>query len=452
MVKVRVSRVWICFLALAGAASCGDDSGNLVDGFTMAEWAQLRTLSPLPATCPPETTNAFADNPMAAVLGQKFFYDKRVSGPIITGNNGTNGGFGAVGEVNKIACAGCHQGPWMIDQHTNDGTSNPNAVVLGADWTSRNAGSPINGCHYCEPGNCWFENDGLRDRAWGDSLTDPEYPPSQNGSRLRVAHLMWDHYKTEYNALFTQTPLDPRLDPASPMASAFPPDGKPGVADYDNMAMADKMITMTIFANFGKAVQAYLRKLSSRNAPFDQYVAGTYTAISPAAKRGLKLFLGKANCIGCHTGPLLSDSKFHNLGMVAKGPHALPEDGRYTALMCLLTMDEFTVDSPFSDDRNTHQLDGVVPDTSDKGKWRTHGLRQVALTGPWTHTGQFATLKELVHFYNLGGDMMGFIGTKDMLMKPLNLTDAEENDIVEFMKTLTGDQVPQELRTDTSNP
>jgi cytochrome c peroxidase len=82
------------------------------------------------------------------------------------------------------------------------------------------------------------------------------------------------------------------------------------------MADADQEIINHVFANFGKAIQAYLRLCISRNAPFDRYVAGQDDAISHVAQRGLMLFVSKRiNCVACHSGPLFSDSQFHNTGM-----------------------------------------------------------------------------------------------------------------------------------------
>src|SRR5262249_11409300 len=228
----RAYRVGFVVLQLL-LAGCGDDEMG-PDGFTKAEWDKMKTLSPLPAP-PPSPTNHYADDPIAAALGQKLFFDPRVAGPSITANDGPNGGLGTVGQTGKVACASCHLGTWMIDTRSNDGDPmNPHAFALGCDWTNRNAGSPINAAFYYP----WKENDGLRDSVWADSLTDPEYPPSQNGTRLGVAHLLYDHYKSEYNAIF-QPPLDPRLDPTSPNAANFPATGKPGDAQYDAMAAAD---------------------------------------------------------------------------------------------------------------------------------------------------------------------------------------------------------------------
>ena len=348
----------------------------------------------------------------------------------------------------------------MFDIRSDDGViSNPHATALGTNWTVRNVSSIINTAYY----DIWHENDGVADSAWADALTDPEDPHSQNGSRLQVAHVLWNKYRAEYNALFKHAPapLDPRLDPHSPHAADFPATGKPGDPQWEMMTNADKDIVNHIFANFGKAVQAYLRRCVSRNAPFDRFVAGDSGAISASAKRGLKLFISsKVNCVGCHNTPLFSDSKFHTNGMAIdnnQSPHADPtETGRYAVIPLVTgttpgTTGEFNVNSEYSDNLSTGFLDGVVQTEADKGKWRTKALRQVAVTAPFMHDGQFSTLQQVVEFYDRGGDPAGtFIGTKDPLIHRLNLSPQQKADLIEFMKTLTGDQLPVSLTSDTS--
>jgi len=418
----------------------------LVDGiFTEAEWNKVLSLSPLPDV-PKDTTNKLADDSAAAALGQELFFEKGYSGPIVTADDGMNGGNGMVGETGKIACASCHQpeNDWI------DKRSTPNNTSLGASWVIRNASSVVNASYYT-----WFENDGLRDSQWSDALTDPEDGGSMNGSRLRVAHVLFAKYRSEYDALFTP-PLDPALDPMAADAARFPPDGKPKAQESDpdgpweKMAEADRKAVSTIYANFGKAIEAYLRKLVSKNSPFDRYVAGDKAAINEAGKRGLKLFIGKAGCIGCHSGPLFSDNKFHTTGLEPQGEHIEPkETGRFAALLSLLAC-EFNSDSEYSDDQNTGRLKGITVTQDDRGKWRTKGLREIGLTAPYMHTGQLATLKDVVDFYNRGGDPSGYVGKKDVLMKPRSLTDAEIDDLIAFLTTLTGEPIPEELSKDTS--
>ena len=197
---------WIgaCAIGLALTACSGAEE-ELVDGiFTAEEWAKIQELSPLPDP-PDDPTNRYQHDAAAAVLGQKLFHDPRYAGPLMIGDDGTNGGLGQVGETGKVACASCHIGPWLIDLR-----SNPNNASLGAGWIGRNSASMINTIYYFP----WIENDGLLDSVWSEAMVDIEFDPGFNSSRLTLAHFMFDHYRAEYDAIF-----DPDLSLARPVRS-----------------------------------------------------------------------------------------------------------------------------------------------------------------------------------------------------------------------------------------
>lgn len=427
-------------VVLLCAVGCGSE--ELTDGFTADEWAKVQTMGPMDPEGPKDTTNKYAEDPNAAKLGQQLFFDKSFSGPLIEPDNEKPGGNGKVGERGKIGCVSCHDpSNWMFDNRS------PGQTSLGAQYMIRNAASAINMSYY----KVWCEKDGIRDSQWSDSLTDPEDPTSMNGSRLLVAHQLYAKYKAEYNAVFTEYQLPKELDPKDTNAARFPPEGKPGDgAAYDKMPAADKLIIDRIYANFGKAIQAYLRKLVSRNAPIDKYVQGDTSALNASQKNGLHLFIGKAACIACHTGPSMTDSKFHDTALGAQGPHVVTtETGRYDGVPAVLGC-QYNSNSDFSDDKGSKRLDGVVQDDSQKGQWRTSQLRQVAETAPYMHTGQFKTLEDVLKFYNDGGSASGYVGTRDKLDQKLNLSDAEMGDVVNLLKSFTGEPVAPELLADTS--
>ena len=135
---------------------------------------------------------------------------------------------------------------------------------------------------------------------------------------------------------------------------------------------------------------------------------GDKNALTAAQKRGLALFRGKARCAICHNGILLSDMAYHNLGVPQTGPMRV-DVGRYA----------------------------VTHDPMDKGKFRTPTLRNVALTAPYMHDGAFRTLKDVVDFYDRGGGKSPF--TKDSLIMPLHLSAQDKKDLVEFLKSLSGE-------------
>ena len=145
---------------------------------------------------------------------------------------------------------------------------------------------------------------------WGTSAT-----------LLAQARFMYTKYKDEYNAAFPDSLLDDRLGlPTTDPANVFPATGAaagigaaPGAFE---MMPADAQANMFQFrVNLGRLFDNYPRKLFTPDSPFQRYVRDKdYSALSGAAKRGLKLFIGKAACSDCHNGPIMSDNKFHNIG------------------------------------------------------------------------------------------------------------------------------------------
>jgi cytochrome c peroxidase len=454
---MRKSAILLGIGAAAAAWVTWGQGGH--DGFSPSEWATIRTLSPLPAL-PVDTTNKYRDSGAAALLGQKLFFEPRLSGPIQTGTP-AEGQLGAIGDTGKIACRNCHmpESGWLFDIRSNNGGPIPNATALGSAWMTRNVSSVVNTVFYVHPGSQahWRENDGFSDSEWFDAQSEPEGPPVQNGSRLQLAHVIFEHYHTEYTVAFPEWPLDPGLA----NYSRFPATGSPytDTANWNSLSPADKEIVNRILVNYGKAIEAYLRKLVSRNAPFDRYVAGDTHAISENAKKGLRLFLGKAECIHCHNTPLFSDDDFHVIGLqinTTLSPHADPNEiGRAfnQQLICnpAVADGDFNVNGHFSDDPTTTRNGNFCSQTIPVGLWRTKGLRQVAETGPYFRDGQAATLDDVIEFYDRGGDPAGtFLGGPKEIHQ-LHLGPPEKAWLKEFLKTLTGDPVPSQYLADLHN-
>jgi cytochrome c peroxidase len=427
--------------------------------FSPLEWSAIHTLSPLP-DLPVDTTNKYRDSAAAALLGQKLFFEPRLSGPIQTGTP-QEGQLGAVGDKYKIACRNCHmpESKWLFDIRSNNGGAIPNATALGSAWMTRNVSSIVNTVFYVHSGSLahWRENDGYSDSEWFDAQSEPEGPPVQNGSRLQLAHVIFEHYRADYNAAFPEWPLDPALA----NYNRFPATGSPytDAANWNGLSAGDKEIVNRVLVNYGKAIEAYLRKLVSRNAPFDRYVAGDSDAISNDAKQGLKLFIGKAGCVNCHNTPLFSDDDFHVIGLkinTSLSPHADPtEIGRAfnQALICdpAVAGGDFNVNGHFSDDPSTHRDGNFCKQTIPKGLWRTKGLRQVAETGPYFRDGQAATLDDVIEFYDRGGDPEGtFLGGPKEI-RALHLSHEEKSRLKAFLQTLTGDPVPAQYLRDLHN-
>lgn len=429
-------------LQLAGCSSDSDPTSGVV--LSDSELEIAGRLSPLPEP-PKNPTNAFAEDPAAAELGQRLFFETSYAGPLTVADDGSNGGLGALGERGKVGCISCHNpSAWFVDVR-----SIPNNVSLGAGYTPRNAPSLVNVAYYEFFG--WGEKqDWLSTQAAGS----PESKDNTAGNRLQYAHMMFDKYRADYDAIFPE-PLDPALDPTAADAARFPAEGRPkssGAADgpWESMAAEDRTAVMRIMSNAGKSIEAFERLLVSRDAPFDRFVAGDKTAISESAKRGLRLFIGKAACVQCHSGPTFTDNEVHNTGVPqAVGEHVPDTDDGHFTDAGLMLMNGYNGASQFSDDKvaGAAKLAKITVDQANSGAFRTKSLRHVEHTGPYMHNGSMTTLAEVVDFYDQGGGETGFVGSKDSLLLPLNLSSAERADLVSFLLSLSGEAVPDELTT-----
>jgi cytochrome c peroxidase len=421
--------------------ACMDD--KMVDVFSEEEFAVIQQFGPL-GDPPADPTNRYADNASVAAFGQRLFFEKSYAGALTIADPV----LGAVGDKGKIACASCHD----VNNYYTDTRSHPNSTSLGVTWTTRNAPTLVNVAYYQ-----WMSWGGKEDSLWYQGANGCESAVNFGGNRLQYAHIIFAKYRADYDALFP-VPLDPALDPAAPDAARFPLTGKPKAnatapdGPWEMMTQADRDIVNTMMANVGKAIEAYERQLVSKNAPIDKYIAGDYTALSPAAKRGLRLFIGKAACVDCHSGPTFSDQKFHNTGVPQLGVN-LPrtDNGRYDDLARTLT-NTFNGAGKYSDNQAmgmTKLADMKVTDDL-KGMFRTSALRHIEATSPYMHTGELKTLEDVVRFYNWGGGTADFAGTKSPAMVPLLLSDEEIADLVAFLRSLTGEPPPMALGKDTS--
>jgi cytochrome c peroxidase len=157
----------------------------------------------------------------------------------------------------------------------------------------------------------------------------------------------------------------------------------------------------------GKAIAAFERTILSGNSPADRFDMGQdENAVSDSAKRGLTIFQTKGRCTRCHSGFNFSDEQFHNLGI----------------------------------DWDTDRIDvgryKVTKDTDDIGAFKTPTLREISRTAPYMHDGRFATLDEVVEFYDRGGIQNPHLSN---LMVSLDLTAQEKKDLVEYMRSLNGE-------------
>lgn len=421
--------VWPGIALQAALALCGCSE----DGpFSDAEMAILRGY--VLTAVPRDDSNRHADDVAAAKLGKKLYFDPLFSGPLGPYNvAGVESSLGAPGEPGKVACASCHD----PRQAGADRRSLPGATSLGASYTTRNAPTVINAAY----SPLWQFWDGHADSLWSQALLPPEGASECNSSRLAVAHVLHVHYRAEYDAVFGAGAMPDLSD-----TTRFPAEGKPGDAAYDRMAEQDKHTINEIYVRFGKAIAAYERRLVSpafEPSAFDLFMAtGDDHAMSPAAIRGARLFVGRAGCNECHRGPTFSDFAFHNVGTPQAGPYVPATDTGRSHGIAMLMDGRFNRDSEFSDARQAQHIAALTPfDTTaalhpTDGQFKTPTLRNVARTAPYMHDGAYATLWDVVDHYNFGGDTGNYAGRKDPAISPLLLTDAELGDLVEFLRAL----------------
>jgi cytochrome c peroxidase len=171
--------------------------------------------------------------------------------------------------------------------------------------------------------------------------------------------------------------------------------GIPGYVEAFDAVFPGQGITADTVA---KAIATYERQIVSNASPFDAFQHGDKTAVSESAQRGWELFRGKAGCVRCHFGPTFSDGRYHDIGI---------------------------------EDQDLGR-GGVTKKAADNHKFKTPGLRDVALTAPYMHTGTDKDLETVVRFYDRAGDR------KPNELTPLKLSDQDVQDLVALLKSMTG--------------
>jgi len=200
-------------------------------------------------------------------------------------------------------------------------------------------------------------------------------------------------------------------------------------------------------ATIAQAIAAFERTLVSRNSAFDRFIQGDARALSENQITGWELFRGKAKCIECHqytmASPFFTDSNFYNTGIVARG-HQFSELAHRAQEITF--SGRGAQNNELAHDDQVAELGRflVTRQPTDIGAFRTPTLRDIELTWPYMHDGSLGTLLDVVRFYNRGGNANPNLDAK---MRPLNLTDEEMNNLVEFMRALTSDDVLRQAQT-----
>jgi cytochrome c peroxidase len=208
------------------------------------------------------------------------------------------------------------------------------------------------------------------------------------------------------------------------------------------MTALDRNTVNRMFAHLGKAIAAYERLILPGPAPFDRYVqarlqgdqAAMEQALTPPQEAGMRLFIGKAQCVRCHNGPLFTNNEFHNTG-VPPAQGLRPDHGRRPGIQ-QAKADPFNCLGLYgrSEPGDCAELRFAKTGEQLEGAFKTPGLRNVATNGPYMHAGQFASLAEVLAHYNTPPPAP--VGRSEL--EPLRLSRHELRQLEAFLGSLSG--------------
>jgi cytochrome c peroxidase len=304
----------------------------------------------------------------------------------------------------RVACATCHQ----PEQGFQDGRAVARGLVDGV----RNTPGLLNVRH-----QRWFGWDGGHDSLWSASLRPILDAREMGGNAARAARVLRDkaaldcHYRLAF--------------------------GKPPHASDPDLLV-----------NIAKAIAAWQETLISPPSAFDTFRdalerkdARAIAAYPAAAKRGLRLFLGRGQCATCHAGPLFSNGEFGDIGIPFFIKPTGVDPGRQGGIKRLLAS-PWNLLGTYNDDAARNNATGTQhlrPEHRNFGEFKVPSLRNLKLTAPYMHNGSLATLREVVrHYSELDEDRLHADGER--ILKPLHLNDAEIDDLVAFLESLSPPQ------------
>jgi cytochrome c peroxidase len=343
--------------------------------WTPAEKATVLSLSPVPKT-PSDATNRLSGNVLAIALGKKLFFAGTLSG------------------TGVMSCATCHE------PGAGFASSGPLLPRDDGIMQARHAPSLLGVGH-----NRWFFWDGRRDTLWAQALEAIE--TDMSGSAARASFIV--DRDPELRAGFAKLSTD-----QSPEAR---------------------------FILVGKALAAYVETLEIAPAPFDGYVAALRTGRVPPRyaqiEAGLRLFLGKGNCVACHNGPLLTDGEFHS-ARLPSDPAEAEDAGRFVGLY-LLKDARYSAGSKASDAPagERAQLSALQVQTRDSwGLFKTPSLRGVGTRTSFMHDGSFPSLERVVDHYSVTPGATSLVVHDVTAPQAIAFTEEEKAQLLAFLRSL----------------
>ena len=376
------------------------------------------TMSPLDPTDTLDPTNRYSGQQAAIAFGKRLFFEKRLS------------------SSGEISCATCHQ----PERGWADGRSleSPTASVGRHTPSLWNVGF-----------NRWFNWDGRVDSLWGQALGPIEAPKEMANDRVNVVRLVIQDevLRRTYEGVFGAIPEG--LDLATLPSAAIP-----GPRNSDNplhlawtrLSAARQTAINRVFSNLGKAIAAFEATIISSDSAFDRFVEGLreqdktrLAELSDSAKRGLKLFVGEAQCVACHSGPTFSDLEFHNVFLPSTREAADGDRGRYNGIPKVKKF-SFNSKSPFNDAAPGEYIEWVTyvrRTVENRRQFKTPTLRNVERTAPYMHTGEFETLTETVEHCGSMEELIEEGEHSEVIPSSAELTDADIANLVAFLEGLT---------------
>jgi cytochrome c peroxidase len=347
--------------------------------FSREEIAKILQHGPWPPPLKPDPGNRVSGKREAIALGEKLFFEPRLSG------------------TGSVLCATCHV-PFR-------GFQDARAKAFGLQVVDRNTPTVINTRFYR-----WYGWDGAHDSLWAQSIRPLLDEREMRATPAHVAGVMRKLFASEYENAFGRAPVQ-----------------------NDEELLVDA----------GKALAAFQETLVSGRTPFDEFrdalergdAIGNYPL---AAQRGLRIFVGKGNCSVCHFGRQFTNGEFADTGVPFFVDGGKVDSGRHGGI-AKLKASAFNLLGRYNDDESKANAVGtrhVEVQHRNFGEFRVPSLRGVAGSAPYMHNGSLATLRDVVKFYSeLNEERLHADGEK--ILKPLRLTAEESADLVVFLESLS---------------